>query len=112
MPDATDTPLEIDAAALDDMRRTGGPHRVLDVREAWEVAICTIEGSLAIPMNEIPGRLAELPADAPLVVICHHGTRSLNVTMWLRGEGFDRAVNLAGGIDAWARQIDPGMSVY
>jgi rhodanese-related sulfurtransferase len=112
MPDAVDSPLEIDAAALDELRRAGEPHTVLDVREAWEVTICALEGSLAIPMNEIPERLAEIPADSPLVVVCHHGARSLNVTMWLRGQGYDRAVSLAGGIDAWARQFDPGMSVY
>jgi rhodanese-related sulfurtransferase len=109
---SAEIPIEIDASTLDEMRTAGDQHHVLDVREPWEVATCSIANSLAIPMNEIPGRIAELTDDHPLVVMCHHGARSLQVAMWLREQGFDRATSLAGGIDAWARQIDPSVALY
>lgn len=85
---------------------------ILDVREGWERDLCGIGGSLHIPLNELPARLQELSKDDPLVVLCHHGMRSLRAVIWLRSQGFDQAVNLAGGIDAWARQIEPGMRTY
>lgn len=103
---------ETDVAELAAMRREGRPVAVLDIREPWEVAICGLAGSLCIPMDEIAGRVGELPRDRPLVVLCHHGMRSLQVTLWLRSKGFESAVNLRGGIDAWARQIDPAMATY
>jgi rhodanese-related sulfurtransferase len=53
-----------------------------------------------------------LPQDKPLVVVCHHGMRSMQAVMWLRSQGFQNAVNLRGGIDAWARQIEPRMATY
>ena len=91
------------------MRTTGGQHCVLDVREADELAICWLEGSLHIPMTDIPARIDELPTDGPLVVVCHHGARSRMVVDFLRNAGFDNAVNLDGGIEAWACEIDPSM---
>lgn len=103
---------DIDVGALADMRSRGAHHTVLDVREPDEVAICAIEGSLSVPMQDIPERLDALPRSNPLVVLCHHGGRSRMVTEFLRNNGFDNAVNLAGGIDAWARSIDPRMSRY
>lgn len=106
------TAFEIEPEALQSLRATGEPLAVLDVREPWEVAICALAGSLAIPMRQVPGRLGELPADRPLVVLCHHGMRSAQVTAWLRGRGFDRAINLAGGIAAWADRVDPSMRRY
>lgn len=112
MEPATDKlPLELEAVAVAQMRRDGEPFGLLDVREAWELDICRIEGSLHIPMGELPGRLNELPAEPPLVVLCHHGMRSMQVTQWLRQSGF-AAVNLGGGIDAWARNVDPTLSLY
>lgn len=105
-------PLEIDVATLASWREAGRPHAVLDVREPWEVAVASLEGALLVPMGEVPARLGELPGDAPLVVLCHHGGRSLRVTLWLRGRGFDNAVNLAGGIDAWSREVDPAVPTY
>jgi len=87
-------------------------HVVLDVREAEELAICRFETALHIPMQQIPARLAELPMNEPLVVICHHGMRSMQVVNFLRDAGRHNAVNLDGGIDAWARQIDAAMQRY
>lgn len=104
--------LEIDVATLAAWRESGRPHAVLDVREPWEVALAAFPGALAVPMREVPARLAQLPRDVPLVVLCHHGGRSLRVTYWLRAQGLAQAVNLRGGIDAWSSQIDATIPVY
>jgi len=86
---------------------------LLDVREPWEYATASIPGATLIPMGDIPSRAhAELDPDQPIVVLCHHGARSLSVTMWLRREGFDHAQSLAGGIDLWSRSIDPSIPRY
>lgn len=98
-----------DFAAL---RERAEPYALLDVREPWEVALGTLPEALTIPMNELPERADTLPADRPLVVLCHHGQRSGEVTAWLRRRGYDNAVNLDGGIDAWARTVDPTMTTY
>ena len=84
----------------------------LDVREHHELAICQIEGALHIPMSEVPERLKALTRDAPLIVLCHHGMRSLNVVQYLESKGFDNAFNLSGGIHAWAMTVDPEMTQY
>ena len=86
---------------------------LLDVREPWEFAKAALPESTLIPMGEIPSRAhAELDPDQHIVVVCHHGARSLSVTMWLRREGFDHVQSLAGGIDAWSRTIDPSVPRY
>ena len=85
---------------------------LLDVREEDEVRLCALPGSLHIPMNLIPLRHNELPDDVPIIVYCHHGIRSLNVARYLAHVGFENVANLQGGIDAWARQIDPTMPLY
>jgi rhodanese-related sulfurtransferase len=86
---------------------------VLDVREPWEVEIAKIEGSRHIPMGDIPARFdKELDRKDHIAVVCHHGVRSMNVTAWLRQQGFEKAQSLAGGIDRWARLIDPKVPLY
>ena len=85
---------------------------VLDVREPWEHEICNIPDSKLLPMQEIPARLQELPADTDIVVVCHHGMRSLQVAQFLQQSGLARVFNLSGGIAAWAAQVDPDMSQY
>jgi rhodanese-related sulfurtransferase len=105
-------PASISVFDLADWRQSNKPHVVLDVREPHELEICRIEDSLHIPMSQVPSRLAELPADAPLVVICHHDMRSLRVVNFLLGAGLHNAVNLDGGIDAWAAEIDPTLDRY
>lgn len=94
-------------AADDDARPV-----LLDVREPWELATARLPGSLDIPMGEIPARLDELARDRHLIVMCHHGMRSLQVTMFLKHQGFQSVSNLAGGIDAWAREVDPSIPTY
>jgi rhodanese-related sulfurtransferase len=86
---------------------------LLDVREPWEFQTAQIEGSKHIPMGDIPSRAhQELDPDEHIIVICHHGVRSLSVTNWLRQQGFDKAQSMRGGIDAWSRQIDPKVPLY
>ncbi len=94
------------------MRSAGREHTVLYVREAREFDICRLEGALHIPMAEIPVRTDVLPTNQPLVVICHHGARSRMVVDFLRNAGFDNAINLNGGIEAWACEIDRSMRRY
>ncbi|MDX5409644.1 MAG: sulfurtransferase [Thauera sp.] len=85
---------------------------LLDVREPWELEICRIEGSVAMPMGSVPARFAELDRDRETVVICHHGGRSAQVCMFLERQGFSNVINLAGGVAGWAAQVDPGMAQY
>lgn len=105
-------PLEIDVDELARWRRTGIPHAVVDVREAWETELCLITGSLKVPLSTIPAAVAGLPREVPVVVVCHHGFRSMQGVTWLRRNGRENATNLSGGIDAWARRIEPAMAVY
>ena len=105
-------PLQISPGELADLKRRGGALHILDVREAWEIELCAFEGSRHIPIEELPHRLGELEGEGLLIVVCHHGIRSLRATLWLRDRGFERAVNLDGGIDGWAREIDPIMQTY
>jgi rhodanese-related sulfurtransferase len=104
--------VEIDVLQLKAMREADEPHIILDVREADELAICSIEGSLHIPMQQVPAQLEALPQEGTIVVMCHHGGRSGMVTRFLRQQGIDRAVNLRGGIDSWAQAVDPDMARY
>jgi rhodanese-related sulfurtransferase len=85
---------------------------LVDVREPWEHAICGMPGALALPMNTVPAQTEELDPAADTVVICHHGARSFQVGMFLERRGFARVHNLLGGVDAWAREVDPSMAVY
>lgn len=88
------------------------PPLILDVREPWEVRICAIPDSLCVPMGQLPEKVGAVPGDRRVVVLCHHGIRSHHVANWLRNAGYANVANLRGGIDAWARRIDPKMSIY
>ena len=85
---------------------------LLDVREPWELEICRIEGSVAMPMGSVPARFPEFDRDRETVVICHHGGRSAQVCMFLERQGFSSVINLAGGVAGWAAQVDPRMAQY
>lgn len=101
------SPLE--AASL----LAGGNARLIDVREPWEMATAQIEGSIAMPMGDVPARAhQELDPDERLLVVCHHGVRSMNVAFWLRGQGFEQAQSVRGGIDAWSAEVDAGVGRY
>jgi len=101
-----------ESSALDGSSAPAAPI-LLDVREPWEFQTARVADSLLMPMGDVPSRAhAELDPDAHIVVLCHHGQRSLSVAMWLRGQGFERAQSLAGGIDAWSRWVDPAVPRY
>jgi rhodanese-related sulfurtransferase len=90
-----------------------GHVRLIDVREPWEFETARIEGSELMPMGDVPARAhQELDPDERLVVLCHHGMRSMNVTVWLRNQGFEQAQSLRGGIDAWSAEVDPAVPRY
>jgi rhodanese-related sulfurtransferase len=105
--------LEITPEAFARQRQQPDTPLLLDVREPWEFQTASIPGGLLMPMGEVASRAhTELDPDAPIVVMCHHGARSLNVALWLRDQGFPNAQSLAGGIDAWSRSIDPNIPRY
>jgi rhodanese-related sulfurtransferase len=90
-----------------------GNARLIDVREPWEFATSRVAGSVEMPMGDVPARAhQELDPDERLVVMCHHGVRSMNVTVWLRGQGFEQAQSVRGGIDAWSAEVDQSVARY
>ena len=85
---------------------------LLDVREPWEFDKACIEGSTLVPMRTIPGSLQDFNPDQEIVVICHHGIRSRMIGLYLENHGFSNIINLTGGVEAWAREVDPDMETY
>lgn len=85
---------------------------LLDVREPWEYEYCHIADSRLVPMQSVPGKLDTLDKNAHIVVICHHGVRSMQVARYLEHAGFEQVYNLQGGVDSWARLVDTGMRTY
>ncbi|AXC11092.1 Rhodanese-like domain protein [Acidisarcina polymorpha] len=106
--------VEISTTELSSKISAGKPPDLvlLDVREPWEYATAKIEGSVLVPMGEIPGRLQEFDPEDHIVTICHAGVRSMNVAVWLRNQGLEKVQSLRGGIDAWSREIDPQVPRY
>ena len=88
------------------------PPVLIDVREPWEFEYCRIEGSMLIPLGELPARIDELPAKRPLVIVCHHGNRSWYAAVMLEQAGFADVFNLRGGVEAWAVDVEPTMKRY
>jgi rhodanese-related sulfurtransferase len=104
--------FEISAKEAADLLREGKA-RFIDVREPWEFETARLPGSVLMPMGDVPARAhQELDPDERLVILCHHGMRSLNVAVWLRNQGFEQAQSLAGGIDAWSAEVDPLIARY
>jgi len=105
--------FEISASQVKSMLKRGDKFVLLDVREPWECEKASIEASKHIPMGDIPTRAnQELDPDEHIVVLCHHGVRSLSVTNWLRQQGFEKVQSVRGGIDGWARTVDPKIPLY
>jgi|SRR5215471_9616417 len=104
--------LEISVADLQQKKKSGEPFLLVDVREQWEYDICRIEGARLIPMRSISANLQQLDVDQDVICYCHHGQRSLDVAAWLRAQGVETARSLAGGIDRWSMEIDPGVPRY
>jgi len=103
-------PLEVDVASAAELFRAGT--LLIDVREPNEVAVVQIAGNKHIPIRDVPARTAEIPRDRQVLILCHHGGRSARVTQFLRSAGWDNVTNVAGGIDAWALQVDPTLARY
>ncbi len=102
------TPEEV-KAKLDQ----GEEFTLLDVRESWEFETAYMDDARLIPMGDVPSRAhQELDPEAHIIVVCHHGVRSMNVTAWLRQEGFEKAQSMRGGIDAWSRRVDGNVPLY
>lgn len=104
--------MEITATQAEQLREKNPDCLFLDVREAEEVAFCSISDALHIPLGELVERLDALSKEPPLVVYCHHGMRSLKAVHFLRDRGFKNALNLSGGIHAWAQEVDPTVPTY
>lgn len=108
-------PLEISATEVKRRLDAGEKLHLIDVREPQEFLLAKIDGATLVPMRSVPGELQDLEKradEAPLIVFCHHGVRSLNVVNWLRGQGVENCTSMAGGIDAWSLQADAGVPRY
>jgi rhodanese-related sulfurtransferase len=103
---------QLTARDLQKRLKEGNAPVSLDVREPYEISTASLPGTLNIPMREIPNRVEELPKDKEMVVMCHHGMRSMQVAGFLAQRGFDKIYNLSGGIDAWSKEVDPSVPVY
>lgn len=101
------SPLEL-KARLDGAARP----LLLDVRQDWETRLCRLDNAVHIPIEEIELRAEELDPADEIVVYCHQGVRSAAVVEHLTQLGFRNVRNLAGGLDAWARTVDPAMRRY
>lgn len=105
--------FEISAGQVKALQKNGETFTLLDVREAWEFATARIEGATHMPMGDIPAQAhRELDPEEHIVVVCHHGVRSLTVTNWLRQQGFEKVQSMRGGVDGWARTVDPKVPLY
>lgn len=113
-PASTTVPWEIECREVKALLDGGQPFLLLDCREADEHAQVRIDKARLLPMSEMVDRLQEIEPfrEAPVVVYCHHGGRSLRVTQWLRQSGFANVRSMSGGIDRWAEEIEPGMIRY
>lgn len=114
MSEQTELPIELDVAAVNAMQQQQEVFLLLDVREQNEYDIARIDGSVLLPMSELRLRLEELEPhkDSRIVVHCHHGGRSMQVTRALRERGYAQVQNMEGGIDAWSLQIDSNVARY
>ena len=109
----SEIPLEISAREAHALRQSNPEGTlIVDVREPYELAICRLADAEHIPMRQIPERLAELPRDRHLLILCHAGARSMRVTEFLRARGLPSVTNIGGGISAWADEVDPRLARY
>ncbi len=104
---------EITPEEVKKKRDAGEAFTLLDVRELLEFETARIDGAKLMPMGEVPSRAhQEIDPEDHVVVICHHGVRSMNVTVWLRQQGFEKAQSMRGGIDAWSQKVDGKVPKY
>ena len=105
--------VEISVGQVKSLQKQGETFVLLDVREPWEIEKASLSGTKNIPMGEVAARAnQELDPEDHIIVMCHHGMRSLSVTNWLRQQGFEKVQSMRGGIDGWARTVDPKVPLY
>jgi rhodanese-related sulfurtransferase len=107
--------MDFEITAEETKRKLEGGEAVpVDVREAWEVQTARVADAkvIYVPMGELAARVQELDPEDHIVVMCHAGVRSAKVTQWLREQGYERVQSMRGGIDAWARRVDPKVPTY
>ncbi|HEY2714038.1 MAG TPA: molybdopterin-synthase adenylyltransferase MoeB [Chthoniobacterales bacterium] len=110
--DLTTAVPQVTVRELQERLESAQPFLLLDVREPFEFEMARIEGAKLIPLGELPQRLGELDRTREIFVFCHSGMRSDRAAEFLRGAGFPRVSSVAGGIDAWSQEIDPGVPRY
>jgi rhodanese-related sulfurtransferase len=104
--------IEITPREVKTLSASGEKFAFVDVREQWEHDTSHIDGSILIPLREIPAHLRPLKEAAKIVIFCHHGMRSLDAAVWLRSQGVADVRSMSGGIDRWAAEIDPSVARY
>jgi rhodanese-related sulfurtransferase len=108
-------PLEVTPAEAQKLLNSGKQATLIDVREPEELVLARVAGAELIPVQSVPGqwqRLEALADEGDLLVLCHHGVRSLQVAAWLRGQGLENCYSVAGGIERWSREVDPAIGRY
>jgi rhodanese-related sulfurtransferase len=104
--------IEITPREVSQRLERGDKFLLVDVREKWEYEAAHIEGSLLLPLGEVPAHLERLRAAPEVVCMCHHGVRSMDAAAWLRSKGVEGARSMAGGIDRWTTEVDPLVPRY
>jgi rhodanese-related sulfurtransferase len=112
MPEIEEHVYELTPVQLSEKLSAQPGIRLIDIREPFEWELCRIEGAELLPMNSIPDRLGELGQDETIILYCHHGTRSAHALNFLYAQGYRDIAHLAGGINAWAQDIDSTMRTY
>ena len=103
---------EISVKAVKKLQDQEESFLLLDIRDQWERELVKIEDSEFMPMDTVPLHFSELNRSIKIVIYCHTGMRSSAVTSYLMNQGFENVMNMAGGINAWALEIDPSMLTY
>lgn len=104
--------IEVAPRAVRELLVRGDDFLFVDVREQWEHDVARIEGTVLIPLRQIPANLVRLSEAREVVLFCHHGVRSLDAAAWLRSQGVEGARSMSGGIDRWAVEVDPRVPRY
>lgn len=110
-------PAVLEISPAEAKTRLSGSNKtvLLDIREPEECALARLDTAEYIPMPLVPAgfqRLEGLAGQGDLLVLCHHGVRSLQVVLWLREQGLQNCYSVAGGIDRWSRELDPAIPRY
>ena len=112
MPEDLLANIEISPREVQDLLARDNQVLFVDVREKWEYDTAHIEGSVLIPIGDVPANLQRIDSAEEIVIFCHHGMRSLDAAVWLRSQGVEGARSMAGGIDRWSAEIDPAVPRY